>query len=84
MLLVCTWAGGGRVNCRGWDDSALLQVNKMGGGPLAGLAALGLGGLNSTNSGLNPAGKQYINLFYFPSINKLPCVLPKFNFDIKC
>ncbi|KAG8243583.1 Poly(rC)-binding protein 3 [Homalodisca vitripennis] len=29
--------------------------NKMSGGPLAGLAALGLGGLNSANTGLNPA-----------------------------
>ncbi|KAG8252697.1 Poly(rC)-binding protein 3 [Homalodisca vitripennis] len=34
---------------------ALLQISKMGGGPLAGLAALGLGGLNTANTGLNPA-----------------------------
>lgn len=33
-------------------------MGKMGGSPLAGLAALGLGGLNSTNTGgLNPAGE---------------------------
>lgn len=40
----------------GGDDLALLQMGKMGGGPLAGLAALGLGGLNTANTGLNPAG----------------------------
>ncbi|XP_046682405.1 poly(rC)-binding protein 3-like isoform X3 [Homalodisca vitripennis] len=31
------------------------DISKMGGGPLAGLAALGLGGLNTANTGLNPA-----------------------------
>ncbi|XP_066902185.1 poly(rC)-binding protein 3 [Halyomorpha halys] len=31
------------------------QMGKMGGSPLAGLAALGLGGLNSNTGGLNPA-----------------------------
>lgn len=31
------------------------EMGKMGGSPLAGLAALGLGGLNSNTGGLNPA-----------------------------
>ncbi|XP_054279398.1 poly(rC)-binding protein 3-like isoform X1 [Macrosteles quadrilineatus] len=35
--------------------AAAVEITKMGGGPLAGLAALGLGGLNSANTGLNPA-----------------------------
>lgn len=34
----------------------VFQMGKMGGSPLAGLAALGLGGLNSNTGGLNPAG----------------------------
>lgn len=39
----------------------LLQIGKLGGGPLAGLAALGLGGLGApTNAtGINPAGNSF-------------------------
>lgn len=42
-------------------------MGKMGGSPLAGLAALGLGGLNSASTGgLNPAGKLFIIVILHP------------------
>lgn len=43
-----------------WIASSLLQMGKLGSNPLAGLAALGLGGLATpaNTGGLNPAGKQ--------------------------
>jgi hypothetical protein len=43
-----------------WISSSLLQMGKLGSNPLAGLAALGLGGLATpaNTGGLNPAGKR--------------------------
>ncbi|XP_046682406.1 poly(rC)-binding protein 3-like isoform X4 [Homalodisca vitripennis] len=46
-------AGGQAYTIQG--NYAVPTHGDMGGGPLAGLAALGLGGLNTANTGLNPA-----------------------------
>jgi len=47
--------------------SSLLQMGKLGSNPLAGLAALGLGGLATpaNTGGLNPAGKQIYSLIHY-------------------
>ena len=46
--------------------SSLLQMGKLGSNPLAGLAALGLGGLATpaNTGGLNPAGKSTIYCYF--------------------
>lgn len=45
-----------------WISSSLLQMGKLGSNPLAGLAALGLGGLATpaNTGGLNPAGERTV------------------------
>lgn len=49
-----------------WISSSLFQMGKLGSNPLAGLAALGLGGLATpaNTGGLNPAGKSTLSAIY--------------------